>query len=331
VIDAFTVNLRSGGGSNLVTTVMSALTVTVQLGPVPEHPPPLQAPRDDPLVGVAFRTMTVPVFTVTWHVPEAVPFVIVQLMPPPTTVPLPVPVPGLTVSMFVGGGLGLNVAVTDWFALRVTEQPPVPEQPAPLHPPNKLPVAALALRATVVPPLTVIWHVPLLEPPVIEQLMPPPLTVPVPVPPALTVRVYCGGLNVAVMVTLLFTVALHVPVPEHAPPLQPPNVLPPVGVAVRDIAVPCWTVIWQVPLSTPFVMVQLRPPPATVPLPAPPEFTVTVRGGGGLNDAVTAASVVSTMVHVPVPLHPLPVQPANVLPPVAVAESVTLLPALTVI
>ena len=47
-------------------------------------------------------------------------------------------------------------------------------------------------------------------------------------------------LNVAVTVVAALTVTVQVPVPEHAP-LQPANVEPPAGVAVRVSAVPAVT------------------------------------------------------------------------------------------
>src|SRR3989344_6996638 len=45
-------------------------------------------------------------------------------------------------------------------------------------------------------------------------------------------------LNVAVTLVSVFSVSVHVPVPEHPPPLQPANVEPEVGVAVRVETVP---------------------------------------------------------------------------------------------
>ena len=60
------------------------------------------------------------------------------------TVPPP---PLVTVSVCCGGA---NVAVTDWFALMVTEQAPVPVQ-APLHPLSTNPEPGVAARLTTVP------------------------------------------------------------------------------------------------------------------------------------------------------------------------------------
>ncbi len=61
---------------------------------------------------------------------------------------------------------------------------------------------------------------------------------PLPVPDLLTVRLNCWTLKFAVTVVAAFIVTLHVPVPEHPPPLQPLNVDPPVALAVRVTTVP---------------------------------------------------------------------------------------------
>jgi hypothetical protein len=76
--------------------------------------------------------------------------VLPQLMPAGTLVTVPTPVPTLaTVKEKIPG---LNTAVTDFAALIVTVQVPVPEQ-APLQPPNTAPVPGVAVRVTVVPTL----------------------------------------------------------------------------------------------------------------------------------------------------------------------------------
>ncbi len=65
---------------------------------------------------------------------------------------VPVPVPAFaTVRVYVTG-LRLKVAVTDWTALIVTEQAPVPVQ-APLQPAKVEPAVAAWVRVTTVPGL----------------------------------------------------------------------------------------------------------------------------------------------------------------------------------
>jgi hypothetical protein len=169
--------------------------------------------------------------------------VIVQLIPPPFTVPLPAP-PAFTVSVLGCGG-ALNVAVTVWLLLSVTEQLPPPVQPPPVQPANVLPPTCAAVSVTVVPALREIEQVPFVVPFDIAQLIPPPVTTPVPVPPAATVKVnVCetGALNVATAVMLPLTTTVQGPVPEQLP-VQPPNVPPPDGVGVSVTEVPAFTLI----------------------------------------------------------------------------------------
>jgi hypothetical protein len=72
-----------------------------------------------------------------------------QVMPVGLLVTPPLPVPELvTVSEYVDWSA--NVAVTEVFALSVTEQAPVPLH-APLQPVKVEPVAGVAVRVTAVP------------------------------------------------------------------------------------------------------------------------------------------------------------------------------------
>jgi hypothetical protein len=65
------------------------------------------------------------------------------------------------------------------------------------------------------------------------------LTVPLPVPTLLTVRLTPGDRsNVAVTVVVEVRVTVQVPVPVQPPPLQPVKVEPVAGVEVRATAVP---------------------------------------------------------------------------------------------
>jgi hypothetical protein len=64
--------------------------------------------------------------------------------------PDPVPVDP-TVSVEVGGGLVVNVAVTDWAPLIVTVHVPMPEQPPPDQAAKLDPDAGVAVNVTIVP------------------------------------------------------------------------------------------------------------------------------------------------------------------------------------
>jgi hypothetical protein len=122
----------------------------------------------------------------------------------------------------------VNVALTPCAALIVTTQVPVPEHPAPLHPPKAEPAPGVAVNITTV---SMVYDAEQVAP----QLIPAGLdvTVPVPVPVLLTVNAkVCKG-NVAVTFCTALMVTTQVPVPEHPPPLQPWNVEPAAGVAVR--------------------------------------------------------------------------------------------------
>jgi hypothetical protein len=63
------------------------------------------------------------------------------------------------------------------------------------------------------------------------------VTVPLPVPAVLTVRVVLWS-KVAVTAVSLVRVTVQAPVPEHPPPLQPVKINWPLGVAVRVTALP---------------------------------------------------------------------------------------------
>ena len=64
------------------------------------------------------------------------------------------------------------------------------------------------------------------------------VTVPLPVPPLLTVRVRGCRSKVAVTVVAALRVTVQAPVPAQPPPLQPAKVEPAAGVAVRVTTVP---------------------------------------------------------------------------------------------
>jgi hypothetical protein len=116
-------------------TAVVAFTGTMQL-PVPEQAP-LQPAKVEPAAGVAVSVSVVPDSTVSLQsVPHAIPAGVLD------TEPAPVPL-FVTVSV-TGGGVELNVAVTDVAALTVTVQPTVPVQ-APPQPRKVEPAAGVAV------------------------------------------------------------------------------------------------------------------------------------------------------------------------------------------
>src|SRR5207247_2109293 len=171
-------------------------------------------------------------------------------------------------------------AVTVVVAFKVTEQVPVPKQPPPLQPVKVEPVAGVAVSVT---------NVPLSNE--AEQVAPQSIpggsevTVPLPVPALLLVRLTVWRLKVAVTVVAAFRVTEQVAVPEQPPPLQPAKVEPVAGVAVRVTGVPLSKGAEQVaPHSTP------RGLEVTVPLPTPSRTTERV--GRFPAGAFTTVSVV---------------------------------------
>jgi len=128
--------------------------------------------------------------------------------------------------VWAGEGFGKKVAVTDWAALIVTTQIPVPLHTAPLQPLNTDPLAGVAVSVTDVPLANDALHV-------APQLIPTGLlvTVPLPLPVFVTVRVY-NCVKLAFTACAAFIVTKQLPVPLHPAPLQPLNTDPLAGVAV---------------------------------------------------------------------------------------------------
>src|SRR5437870_8503573 len=154
-------------------------------------------------------------------------------MPPSLEVTVPPAKTTLTLLTVRVNRCTLNVAVTDRAPLIVTVQV-VSETPShPLQPPKVEPPPALAVSVTTLPLSYVNTHVG-------PQLMPPSLevTVPLPVPPLLTVRVNRCTLNVAVTdrAPLIVTVQVVSETPSH--PLQPPKVEPPLALGVSVTTLP---------------------------------------------------------------------------------------------
>src|SRR5207245_4124328 len=129
----------------------------------------------EPAAGVAVSVTAVPLVKLAEQVTP-------QLIPTGALVTVPLPVPALlTVSAKLGR---LKVAVTVVAAETVTTHDPVPEQPPPLQPLKVEPAAGVAVSVTAVPLAKLAAHV---APQVIPagELV----TVPLPVPAGVTVRV----------------------------------------------------------------------------------------------------------------------------------------------
>jgi hypothetical protein len=201
------------------------------------------------------------------------------------TAPFPVPAPS-TVSIDGPSKVAATVRACDI----VTTQSPVPAH-APLQPVNTWFALGVATSVTDVPARYGAAHVPLVAPAVTAQLIagvaPWLSTLPVPVPPPVTVSV--NGLeNVAVTVRACDIVTTQLAVPVQAP-LHPANTSPPAGVATKVTDVPELYVAAHVPLVAPAVIVQaiagLAPEVATLPFPPPAPCTVSAYVG--TNVAVT--------------------------------------------
>src|SRR5262249_32090329 len=191
---------------------------------------------------------------------------------------------------------------------------------APPHPAKTEPAPGVAVKVTEVP-------VAKLAVQTVLQVSPAGALVTVPVPAPETVTLSPTGTvdaKVAVTVVARVGVTVQPPVPEHPPPDQPANVEPPAAVAGSTTPRPAGKLAEQV---VPHAM------PAgelvTLPLPSPARTTVTDTGAGA-NAAPTVVAAASVSVHAPVPEHPPPDHPVNTEPAAAVAESVTLVPAVNV-
>lgn len=130
-------------------------------------------------------------------------------------------------------------------------------------------------------------------------------------------------MNTGCTVTAAFTANVHAPVPEstHVASVHPPNVDPAAATGVSVIEVPL--VKFAVHVLGQVIPAGLL---VTVPDPAPEALTVTANVGL-LNVAVTVVFAVSETLHVaPVPLHPPPLQPANVDPVPGASDIFTTVP-----
>src|SRR5262249_52759637 len=109
--------------------------------------------------------------------------------------------------------------------------------------------------------------------------------------------------------------------PEQPPPVQPMKFDPAVAAAVSVTTVPPAN-------GAAHVAPQLMPAGTlvTVPVPVPDLVTVSVKGTGASNCALTDVAAVTATTHVPVPGQPPPLHPAKVEGAVGVAVNVTVVP-----
>jgi len=135
-----------------------------------------------------------------------------------------------------------------------------------------------------------------------------------------TVSAKDDWMKVAVTEVAAFIVTLQVPVPVQPPPLQPVNVEPAAGAAVRVTTVP---VVKEVEQVAP----QEMPAGTLVTAPLPPPDLVTVRAKDDcMKVAVTEVAAFIVTLQVPVPVQPPPLQPVKVEPAPGAAVSVTTVP-----
>jgi len=114
---------------------------------------------------------------------------------------------------------------------------------------------------------------------------------------------------------------VQVPVPVQPPPLQPENVEPAAGVAVKVTAVPLANGAEQVvPQETPVGAL------VTVPDPVPALLTVSVNVCSAKVAVTVCAALIVTVQVLPVPVQTPPLQPVNVEPAAGVAVNVTAVP-----
>jgi hypothetical protein len=246
----------------LALTDFAASMVTLH-APVPLQAP-LQPAKVEPESGAAVKLTTVPLAKLAEHV-------VPQEIPEGVLVTVPVPAPLLATVRVKGPGFAVKFALTDFAASMVTLHTAVPVQ-APLQPAKVEPESGAAVRLTTVPLVKLAEHV-------VPQAIPAGelVTVPVPVPPLATVRVKDPGLAVKFALTdfAASMVTLHAPVPLHAP-LQPANVEPESGVAVKFTTAPLSKFAEHVgPQEIPADEL------ATVPEPVPLFVTVREKDVGG--------------------------------------------------
>jgi uncharacterized protein YlzI (FlbEa/FlbD family) len=244
---------------------------------------------------------------------------VVHAMPPPVTVPRPVP-EVLAVRSQVAGW---NVAVTVLAPVIETVQVFPDTVVQPLHDQKIDPASGVAVSVTAVAgEVFATWAVqPSVEP--VVQAMPPPVTVPRPVPEVLAVRSHVAGWNVAVTVLAMVIETVHVFPDTAVQPLHDQKIDPASGAAVSVTTAPPPRLALQ-PAVDP--VVQEMPSPVTVPRPVPEVRTVS---GNVTREKVVPtvrASVMATTQVAAVPVQ-APLQPEKTEPDAARAVSVTVDPA----
>ena len=125
-------------------------------------------------------------------------------------------------------------------------------------------------------------------------------------------------MKLAVTAFAAVMVTLQVPIPEHPLPLQPANLEFADGEAAKVTTV-------LLPKDAKQVEPQVMPAGllVTVPLPAPVLLTVRLYIAPNVKLAETEVAAVTVTVQVPVPEHPLPLQPVKLEPADAMAVKVT--------
>jgi hypothetical protein len=202
----------------------------------------------------------------------------------------------------------------------VTMQGPVPPHPSPSQPTKVEPVAADVVRMTTVPALNDAEHTVLPVPQASHAGLL--LTVPLPAPALVTVKLYVGSMKTAVTCRAWLIVRVQEVLVPTQSPLQPTKVEPVQGATVNVTAVPLAKFAkHSVPQAIPAGLL------VTVPYPLPP--IVTLRGRvsvGGRKVELTVLGWVIVRVHVFVPPQSPP-QPPKVEPGAGVPTKVTVEPA----
>ena len=313
---------RTAPGTNAAPTTPSPLRVMVQPGArALAAQAPVQPLNSEPAAGSAESDSARPMSTRSAQLCEPCPAASVQRCPSTTTVPAPAP-PTVTVRVACRRA---NVAPTlrDWSS--VTTQAPVPLH-APVQPVNVLLASAVAASVTALPKLDVVLQVPLVAFSRRVHAMPPPETVPSPVPETSTDSV-SGRENRTIAPRVDSpTVSVHtgpiVPAQSFAQPTKTSGAL---GTAVSVTVLPSTKVPAQVPTAV--APTRLHAMPAgtllTEPAPSPPAVIATRRSTPNVARTLRAWSVVTTQVAAaPAVAHASP-QPTNAEPCSATAVSVT--------